>query len=87
MLAIEFTNPESFLVSFCELIDKENSQDITFNLSKDKVIGNEEAFRSLNFTNSCDKYRSEIFRPIYDPPKIIHHMWLNGIYAEDQKKA
>ena len=60
---------------------------MTLTLSKDKVIANEEPFRSLNFANTSDKYRNEIFKPVYDPPRIMNHIWLNGCYADEQKKV
>lgn len=74
-------DPQPFLKNICEIVDKEGSGDVTLTLSKDKVVANEEAFRSLNFVNSSHKYRNEIFKPQYDPPKIVNHVWLNGCHS------
>jgi hypothetical protein len=85
LLAIEFAEAEAFLRNTCELVDREGSGDVTLTLSRDKAVGNEEPFRSLNFLNGNDKYRNEIFKPIYDAPRIVNHVWLNGCHSEQKK--
>ena len=60
---------------------------MTLTISRDKAIANEEPFRSLNFSDSVDKYRNEIEKPLYDPPRITNHPWLNGCYSDDLKKV
>ena len=81
-MAIEFKEPEIFLNSFCEIVEKEVMGDVTITLSKDRAVGNEEPFRSLNFLNSNDKFRMYIFKPLYDPPIILNHNWLNGCSSQ-----
>lgn len=58
LLAIEFKEGDVLLQSLCELVEKDNMGNVTFMLSKDKAVGNEEPFRSLTLISSSVKYRN-----------------------------
>ena len=78
---------DRFITYFCELVDKEGMEDVTLSISKEKTINGDEPFRSLNFICKNDKYRSEIFKPLYDPPTILQHEWLSGCSSQELKKV
>jgi len=55
------------------VVDKENIEDVSICLKIDKGQDMKEPFRSLNIHGGTVKYRSEIFKPIYDADKILNH--------------
>jgi hypothetical protein len=72
-LVIEIKESETFVKALCEVVDKENIEDVSICLKIDKGQDMKEPFRSLNIHGGTVKYRSEIFKPIYDADKILNH--------------